>query len=72
VHFSRLSIAAVAAVSAAIAVTALLFSGCPALGTTTGLIDEALGSEELLLGCCKGEACFAIRTCESFIREAHG
>ena len=71
-HFSRLSIAAVAAVSAAIPVTALLFSGCPALRTTTGLIDEALGSEELLLGCGKGEALVAIRTRERFVCEAHG
>ena len=71
-HFSLLSIVAVAAVSAAIPVTALLFSGCPALRATPGLIGEALGSEELLLGCGKGEACFAIRTRESFVCKAHG
>jgi hypothetical protein len=70
VHLSLLSI--VAAVSAAKAVTALLFSGCPALRTPPGIIGEALGSEELLLGSGEGEALVAIRTCESFVCEAHG
>jgi hypothetical protein len=57
-HFSLLSIASA---SVAIPITAALhFSGCPAVRTTPGIMGEALGSEELLLGCAKGEACVAV------------
>jgi hypothetical protein len=68
-HFSLLSIASA---STAIPATALLFFDCPAGGTTPGLIGEALGSEELLLGSAKGEACVAIRASEGFVCICHG
>jgi len=41
---------------------ALLSSGCSAVRTTARFIGEALGSEELLLGCAEGEICAAIQT----------
>jgi hypothetical protein len=60
VHFSLLSVAAVAPAAVAIPITALLFSGCTAVRATPWIMGEALGSEELLLGSAKGEACVAI------------
>jgi len=56
-HFSLLSVASVVAIPIT---AALYFSGCPAVRTTPGIMGEALGSEELLLGCAKGEACVAV------------
>jgi len=50
----------IASASVAIPITALYFSGCPAVRTTPWIMGEALGSEELLLGSAKGEACVAI------------
>jgi len=58
--------------SATVPTTALLFSGCPAVRTAPWLIGEALGSEELLLGSAKGEACAAIQASEGFVRVVHG
>jgi len=56
----------------AIAAGALLFSGCSAVRTTLGLIDEASAGEELLLGCAKGEIRAAIRATENSILVVHG
>ena len=61
VHFSLLSVAAVASAAVAIPIAAALyFSGCTAVRTTPRIMGEALGSEELLLGCAECEACVAI------------
>jgi len=68
-HFSLLSIAST---STAIPATALLFFDCPAVGTTPGLIGEALASEELLLGSAEGKTCAAIRASEGFVCISHG
>jgi hypothetical protein len=57
VHFSLLSVASVVAIPIT---AALYFSGCPAVRTTPWIMGKALGSEELLLGCSKGETCVAI------------
>jgi len=66
IHFSLPLIAV------AIPATALLFPGCSAVRTTLGLVGEALGSEELLLGSAKGETCAAVYALEGLVYIGHG
>jgi len=54
------AVAASATIATVVAATTLLFSGCPAVRATPGIVGEALGGEELLLGSTEGETCAAI------------
>ena len=58
--------------AAAIVAEAILFSGCSAVRTAPGLVDEALAGEELLLASAKGEVQAAIRACLGFVGLIHG
>lgn len=69
IHFSLPLIAV--AIPAAIPTTALLFPGCSAVRTALGLVGEALGSEELLLGSAKGETCAAVYALEGLAYVGH-
>jgi hypothetical protein len=66
VHLSLLSVAA------AIIARAILFSGCSAVRTASGLVLETFAGEELLLASIKGELRAAIRASQGFIRVHHG
>jgi hypothetical protein len=65
-HLSLLSVAA------AIIAKVILFSGCSAFRTASGLVHETFAGEELLLARAKGEIRAAIRACQGFIRVFHG
>jgi hypothetical protein len=65
-HLSLLSVAA------AIIAKAIVFSGCSALRTASGLVLETFAGEELLLASAKGEIQAAIRASQGFIRVFHG
>ena len=70
IHFPLPLIAV--AITATIGTTALLFPGCSAVRTTLGLVREAFGSEELLLGSAKGETCAAVYALEGLVYVGHG
>jgi len=64
-HLSLLSVAAIAA-------KAIVFSGCSALRTATGLVLKAFAGEELLLTSIKGEIQATIRAMQGFVHVHHG
>lgn len=66
-HLSLLSVAA-----AIIAAKAILFSGCSAVRTASGLVLETFGGEELLLASIKGEIQATIRAMQGFVHVLHG
>jgi hypothetical protein len=59
-------------VAAAIIAKAILFSGCSALRTASGLVLKAFACEELLLANAKGEIQATIRAMQSFVHVLHG
>jgi hypothetical protein len=65
-HLSLLSVAA------ATIARAILFSGCSAVRTASGLVLEAFAGEELLLARAKGEIQAAIRASQGFVCVFHG
>jgi hypothetical protein len=58
--------------TAATITVAILFSGCSAVGTASGLVHETFGGEELLLASAKCELQAAIRASQGFVRVFHG
>jgi hypothetical protein len=59
-------------VATAIITIAILFSGCSAFRTASGLVHETFAGEELLLASAKREIQAAIRASQGFIRVFHG